>query len=81
MATQEGKADSSACECGYYTESGHHVTFNCPIYHEQRQALGNIKEWEDLDRPIWIKEEGEDDWDVVEAFFGFVYRKLFGRHI
>lgn len=74
-----GKADTSSCQCGHHTENGHHITFECPLYHIQRQAMGNIKEWEDIDRPIWIKEEDEDDWDAVEVFFGFLYRKLSGR--
>ncbi|KAF8446862.1 hypothetical protein BGX38DRAFT_1270850 [Terfezia claveryi] len=45
---------------------------------EQRAALGNIKDWEDLNRPIWVKEEDGDDWNAVEAFFGFLYTHMVG---
>lgn len=42
--------------------------------------MGNVKEWEDIDRPIWVKEEQEEDeWDAVENFFSFVYTRLCGR--
>ncbi|KAF8434476.1 hypothetical protein BGX38DRAFT_1275450 [Terfezia claveryi] len=51
----------------------------CPLLHAHRQALGSIKDWEDLDRPIWIEEEEEDNWDAVEAFFGFLYKWMVGR--
>ncbi|KAF8436462.1 hypothetical protein BGX38DRAFT_1333018 [Terfezia claveryi] len=33
------------------------ITFDCLDFNEQRAALGSIKDWEDLDRPIWIQEE------------------------
>lgn len=59
-------------------KSGRHIVFDCPEYSEQMKALGNIENWEDLDRPIWIAEEEEDEWDAVEAFFGFLYRRLAG---
>ncbi|KAF8422182.1 hypothetical protein EV426DRAFT_706328 [Tirmania nivea] len=71
-----GKADSAACTCGYHTQDGTHLTFNCPDFQPQRTALGSIKDWEDLDRPIWIEEEDGERWDAVEEFFGFIYRRL-----
>lgn len=75
-----GKADTSSCPCGFHTENGHHIVFECPLYHTQRKYMGNAKEWEEIDRPIWIREEEEEDeWDAVEAFFSFLYRELRGR--
>ncbi|KAF8437040.1 hypothetical protein BGX38DRAFT_1262316 [Terfezia claveryi] len=73
-----GKSDSSVCPCGHQTQDGEHLIFHCPDISEQRTALGSIKDWEDLDRPIWVKEEDGDDWDAVEAFFGFLYRQMVG---
>lgn len=70
---------SSTCQCGHHTQDGRHITFDCPNFRDQRAALGSIKDWEDLDRPIWIQEEEGDDWDAVEARFGFLYRRLTGR--
>ncbi|KAF8416342.1 hypothetical protein EV426DRAFT_709397 [Tirmania nivea] len=36
--------------------------------------------WEELDTPIWRKEEGEEEeWDAVEAYFAYLYRPLPGR--
>ncbi|KAF8451226.1 hypothetical protein BGX38DRAFT_1269491 [Terfezia claveryi] len=67
-----GKAESSVCPCVHHTQDGWHLVFVCPLLHAYRQALGSIKDWEDLDRPIWIEEEEEDNWDAVEAFFGFL---------
>ncbi|RPB27262.1 hypothetical protein L211DRAFT_866125 [Terfezia boudieri ATCC MYA-4762] len=51
---QSRAAESSSCP---HTQDGQHITFVCPVYNDQRSALGGIKDWEDLDRPIWIKEE------------------------
>ncbi|KAF8427023.1 hypothetical protein EV426DRAFT_707262 [Tirmania nivea] len=52
-----------------------------PKHHQQRQELfGNARTWEDLDTPIWRKEEGEEEeWDAVEAYFAYLYRPLAGR--
>ncbi|KAF8415691.1 hypothetical protein EV426DRAFT_703858 [Tirmania nivea] len=54
---------------------------DCPHHHQQRRELiGNARTWEDLDTPIWRKEEGEEEeWDAVEAFFAYLYRPLAGR--
>lgn len=71
-----GKSETSLCSCGHHTENGHHLTFECPLFLEQRKTLGNVRDWEDLDRPIWVKEDGEDDWDAVEGFFYFMYKRL-----
>ncbi|KAF8421019.1 hypothetical protein EV426DRAFT_709260 [Tirmania nivea] len=38
--------------------------------------------WEELDTPIWRKEEGEEEeeeWDAVEAYFAYLYRPLAGQ--
>ncbi|KAF8427051.1 hypothetical protein EV426DRAFT_707313 [Tirmania nivea] len=52
-----------------------------PHYHQQRQEfIGDARTWEDLDTPIWKKEEGEEEeWGAVEAYFAYLYRPLAGR--
>lgn len=72
-----GKADSSTCHYGHHTQDGRHITFDCPDHNSQRAALGSVKDWEDLDRLIWIQEEEGEDWDAMEAFFNYLYRRLF----
>ncbi|KAF8415770.1 hypothetical protein EV426DRAFT_706527 [Tirmania nivea] len=59
----------------------HHITFDCPHHRQQRQELiRDARTWEDLDKPIWRKEEGEEEeWDAVEAYFAYLYRPLAGR--
>ncbi|KAF8427706.1 hypothetical protein EV426DRAFT_682711 [Tirmania nivea] len=76
------KVDSPACpNCDHPSEDGSHITFDCPHHRRQRQELiGNIKTWEELDTPLWRKEEGEEkEWDAVEAYFAYLYRTLAGR--
>ncbi|KAF8417934.1 hypothetical protein EV426DRAFT_681503 [Tirmania nivea] len=76
------KVDSPACpNCDHPSEDGHHITFDCPHHRQQRQELiGDARTWEDLDKPIWRKEEGEEEeWDAVEAYFAYLYRPLAGR--
>ncbi|RPB18667.1 hypothetical protein L211DRAFT_718874 [Terfezia boudieri ATCC MYA-4762] len=74
-----GKADTSSCQCGHHTENGFHIVFECPLYDTYRRHLGGAKDWEDIDRPIWVRVEEEDEWDAVEAFFGVLYTRLYGR--
>ncbi|KAF8432521.1 hypothetical protein BGX38DRAFT_1276679 [Terfezia claveryi] len=50
-----------------------------PAVTTPRTADTCIKDWEDLDRPIWIEEEEDDNWDAVEAFFSFLYKRMMGR--
>ncbi|KAF8414594.1 hypothetical protein EV426DRAFT_722189 [Tirmania nivea] len=76
------KVDSPACpNCDHPSEDGHHITFDCPHHRQQRQELiEDARTWEDLDKPIWRKEEGEEEeWDAVEAYFAYLYRALAGR--
>ncbi|KAF8422939.1 hypothetical protein EV426DRAFT_669791 [Tirmania nivea] len=75
------KVDSPACpNCDHPSEDGYHITFDCPHHHQQRQEfIGDARTWEDLDTPIWRKEEGEEEWDAVEAYFAYLYRPLAGR--
>ncbi|KAF8429585.1 hypothetical protein EV426DRAFT_703378 [Tirmania nivea] len=58
-----------------------HITFDCLHHRRQRQELiGNIKTWEELDTPLWKKEEAEEkEWDAAEAYFAYLYRTLAGR--
>ncbi|KAF8418266.1 hypothetical protein EV426DRAFT_700455 [Tirmania nivea] len=75
LPTQEASAVCAAV--GMPSEDGYHITFDCPHHHQQRRELiGNARTWEDLDTPIWRKEE---EWDAVEAFFAYLYRPLAGR--
>ncbi|KAF8417691.1 hypothetical protein EV426DRAFT_681953 [Tirmania nivea] len=76
------KVDSPSCSnCDHPSEDGHHIAFDCPKHHQQRQEfVGNARTWEDLDTPIWRREEGEEEeWDAVEAYFAYLYRPLAGR--
>ncbi|KAF8427024.1 hypothetical protein EV426DRAFT_707263 [Tirmania nivea] len=61
---------------GYFSALGH-----APSKYQQRQEfIGDARTWEDLDTPIWKKEEGEEEeWDAVEAYFAYLYRPLAGR--
>ncbi|KAF8419092.1 hypothetical protein EV426DRAFT_712601 [Tirmania nivea] len=70
------KVDSLACpDCDHPSEDGHHITFDCPKHHQQRQEfIGDARTWEVLNIPIWRKEEGEEEeWDAVEAYFAYLY--------
>ncbi|KAF8419780.1 hypothetical protein EV426DRAFT_700965 [Tirmania nivea] len=41
--------------------------------------LVESRTWEELDTPIWKKEEREEEeWDAVEAYFAYLYRPLPG---
>ncbi|KAF8415586.1 hypothetical protein EV426DRAFT_663716 [Tirmania nivea] len=69
--------DTPACpSCLHPIQDGRHVTFHCPEYTRQRTILGDIRDWEDLDHPIWIEEEDGDRWDAVEEFFAYLHRRL-----
>jgi len=70
-----GKAEDPTCPCGHTPQDGAHILFDCPRLGTLRgQLLGTRKTWEELDDPIWRKEEGDDShWDAVEAFFDHIY--------
>ncbi|KAF8422241.1 hypothetical protein EV426DRAFT_706424 [Tirmania nivea] len=45
-----------------------------------KSLSGMPRTWEDLDTPIWRREEGEEDeWDAVQAYFAYLYRPVAGR--
>ncbi|KAF8416563.1 hypothetical protein EV426DRAFT_704388 [Tirmania nivea] len=49
-------------------------------YQQRQEFIGDARTWEDLDTPIWKKEEGEEEeWDAVEAYFAYLYCPLAGR--
>ncbi|KAF8418422.1 hypothetical protein EV426DRAFT_707566 [Tirmania nivea] len=54
---------SPACShCDHPSEDGHHITFDCPHRDRQRQELvGGATTWEELDTPVWKKEEREEE--------------------
>ncbi|KAF8418834.1 hypothetical protein EV426DRAFT_709034 [Tirmania nivea] len=64
--------------CNHRSKHSYHITFDCPHHCQQRQELiGNARTWEDLDTPIWRKEEGEaEEWDAVEMYFAYLYRSI-----
>jgi len=70
-----GKAEEPNCSCGHTHQDGEHITFNCPRFSTiRKKLLGSRKTWEELDDPLWRKEEGDDShWDAVEAFFYHIY--------
>jgi len=62
-----GKADSEECPCSHPRQDGHHLTFICPRFKNTgRNLLGPRRSWEELDKPNWRKEEGDDShWDTI----------------
>jgi len=65
-------------ECGG-EEIGEHIVFKCPGHQEERRKLGEIREWKDLDKPIWKREEG-NRYDAVEDFFYYCHQRMSRRH-
>ncbi|KAF8416114.1 hypothetical protein EV426DRAFT_702411 [Tirmania nivea] len=56
------QASPKCTHCDAPQEDGHHVTFTCPYYAQQRRELiGEATTWEVLDTPIWKKGEGEEE--------------------
>ncbi|KAF8417633.1 hypothetical protein EV426DRAFT_709632 [Tirmania nivea] len=76
-----GVGDVVGSHLGERMSDGFHITFDCPHHRQQRQELiGDARTWEELDTPIWRKEEGEEEeWDAVEAYFAYLYCPLAGR--
>jgi len=61
-----GKAESTTCpHCDHPQEGGEHITFHYPKHQRFRQYL---------DKPIWVKEEDGEDWDVVE-FLHYLHKQ------
>jgi len=75
---QIGKAQDPGCQCGSPLQDGDHLTFSCPRFATDRaNLLGTRKSWEELDKPNWRKDEGDDShWDTIEAWFDFLYQNL-----
>lgn len=47
--------------------TGHHLTFHCPRWDTIRHRLiGHIKQWDELDEPIYIK-TGPEKEGVIEG--------------
>lgn len=68
-----GKSDSPLCPCGA-VQSGDHITFTCQLHDIARQALlgaGQLT-WTSLDEPRY-HEEGTDQDNLVEEFFGYIF--------
>jgi len=67
-----------SCQCGFPFQDGEHLTLSCPLFaKERRNLLGTRATWEELDKPNWRKDEGDDSpWDNIEAWFDFLYQEL-----
>ena len=71
-----GKADSPLCDCGE-VQSGEHITFHCPSHQIARQALlGNASSWEDMDPPRYHKDDEDQEHNLVEEFFEYLFAHL-----
>ena len=69
-----GKTDPPLCNCGA-VQSGDHLTFSCPLHRIARQALlgtGNHT-WESLDNPRFHDEDEEQEHNLVEEFFAYIF--------
>lgn len=74
-----GKADTPTCQCGHPQQTGHHLTFSCPRWSDQRvTVIGDRKDWPELDDPIYIKTgpEEEDTIEEGEEWFTTIYGLL-----
>jgi len=72
-----GKAQDAARQCGHPREEGSHNTVTCPRFRkERREMIGPASTWAELDELMWAKEENDDSYDKVEAFFGLLFTRL-----
>ena len=73
-----GKAEDNSCPCSPNTiQSGHHITFTCPLHSAARTSLiGNKRSWEDLDTPHTITLGDEEAVDGVILFFEYLFDQL-----
>jgi len=72
-----GKTADPVCPCGHHTEDGFRITFACPRFKKERtELIGRPANWEDLDTPRWVKEGDEEQYDQVEAFFGYIVTQI-----
>ena len=52
------------------TRPGDHIVFHCPAHTRPGALLRPATKWEDLDRPIWVQDGGnEDPWGRSEGVF------------
>ena len=75
------KSASPTCQCGDdQIQSGDHVTFQCQLHTQARDALIRGRQsWEDLDMPNWISTGPDEKRDGVELFFRYLFRQLAGQ--
>ena len=67
------KIDSPYCDCGEI-QSGEHLTFHCPLHHTARHALlGDANTWEALDPPRYHPDDEEQEHNLVEEFFSYIF--------
>jgi len=58
-------------------QTGDHIVFHCPAYHDQRRALLRGKSsWEEIDAPDWRKEGDDPPYDAIESFFDYLYHNI-----
>ena len=65
-------------ECGAEYEDGAHIVFRCTTRKNLRR-WGREADWAELEKPIWVEEEGVEKHDAVEHFFPAVYQRLVDR--
>lgn len=71
------KLDSPLCDCSDTPQSGDHIVFSCPLHRIARTALlgpGNHS-WQSLDHPRYDQnnDDDEEQSDLVEEFFGYIF--------
>ena len=68
------KVDSPRCPCGEI-QSGEHIVFHCPQHNTARNALLGTERhsWESLDTPRYHEDGEEQETDLVEEFFSYIF--------
>ena len=68
------KGESPLCPCGAI-QSADHIVFACPRHHAARQALlgSGTLTWESLDAPRYHPDDEEQETDLVEEFFHYIF--------
>ena len=68
-----GKSDTPQCPCGTI-ESGEHIVFSCPLHDTDRKALiGPAQSWEALDDPRFHEDDEDQETNLVEEFFSYIF--------
>ena len=70
-----GKAEDATCPCdGTTPQSGNHITFYCPTHQHQRtRCLQGGSNWEEIDRPTWVRVDVNGYEDGIMLFFSILF--------